>query len=406
MARPELRFPEFTDEWEEVRLKEISSLITKGTTPSSFSDNSEIKFIKIESLNGINIDNEKCLYISKKIHNKELKRSILKKNDILFAIAGATVGKCAVIKENNLPANTNQALAIIRLKDKQCFRFVLSVLESVRMKRYINICLSVGAQPNLSLKQISDFTFFLPHYIEQQKIADFLSSVNAMIQIQEEQILVLEEQKKSVMQKIFNREVRFKTDDGSEYPEWKKTKLNQQALFLQGLTYSPEDVADSGTLVLRSSNIQDNRIVYEDNVYVNMDIPISLRVKEDDILMCARNGSRRLVGKTALITKRDLKHTWGAFMMIIRSNENNKFIYYYLNSELYNKQMFKDSGTSTIGQITKSMLNDCDLFVPCIEEQQRISNCLSGFDEMIQIKKEKLEIWRKIKKGLLQRMFI
>ena len=168
------------------------------------------------------------------------------------------------------------------------------------------------------------------------------------------------------MQKLFNREVRFKADDGSEYPEWKEKRLNQEAVFLQGLTYTPKDIDDKGILVLRSSNIQKNRISYEDKVYVHIDISETLKVKENDVLICVRNGSKQLVGKTALITKTDLGHTWGAFMMIIRSNENNRFIYYYLNSELFNKQIFKDSGTSTINQITKGMLNNCKLFIPHI----------------------------------------
>lgn len=125
--QPKLRFPEFEGTWEFKSLREITSLITKGTTPKTFSENG-VNFIKIECLNGHNIDTSKCLFIDEKTHNKELKRSILQENDLLFAIAGATIGKCTTVKKEALPANTNQALAIIRLKEKENKDYIFKFL--------------------------------------------------------------------------------------------------------------------------------------------------------------------------------------------------------------------------------------------------------------------------------------
>ena len=196
--------------------------------------------------------------------------------------------------------------------------------------------------------------------------------------------------------------LRFKEFSG----DWEEKKLKDEALFLQGLTYSPDDVCNDGILVLRSSNIQDNKITYTDNVFVDKKLPDSLFVKKNDVLICVRNGSKRLVGKTALITEKDLDHTWGAFMMIIRSHSNNTFIYHYLNSELFTKQMFKDFGTATINQITKKMLNDCSLKIPSLPEQTKIADFLSTVDEKIDAEKEILEHLKELKKGLLQQMFV
>src|SRR5260370_41177579 len=120
---PALRFPGFTEPLEETTLSEITSLITKGTTPASFSK-SGINYVKIECLEGKKIRKDKCLFIPTKIHLRELKRSILKEGDILFAIAGATIGKCAIVEQEILPANTNQALSIIRLKDQSHIKFI------------------------------------------------------------------------------------------------------------------------------------------------------------------------------------------------------------------------------------------------------------------------------------------
>jgi type I restriction enzyme S subunit len=136
---------------------------------------SGVNYVKIECLVGISINKEKCLFINEKTHSKELKRSILQENDLLFAIAGATVGKVGIVTSDILPANTNQALAIIRLKNTEYLSYTLQILQSRVMKKYIYQSISVGAQPNLNLEQIGNFEFFLPSLPEQQKIASFLA---------------------------------------------------------------------------------------------------------------------------------------------------------------------------------------------------------------------------------------
>ena len=244
---------------------------------------------------------------------------------------------------------------------------------------------------------------------EQQKIADFLFSVDEVISSSEQEVANLETQKKAVMKKIFSQEVRFKKADGSDFPEWEARDFKEEADYLSGLTYSPDDVvldADDGILVLRSSNIQDGVIDYQDNVFVKCKISDNLFVQENDILMCVRNGSKKLVGKTALIKKSDLGHTWGAFMMIIRSHTDNRFIYHYLNSDNFYTQMFPDVTTDTIAQITKGMLHDCVVEMPCLKEQRLIADFLSDIDEAIAAAKKELELWKEMKKGLLQQMFV
>lgn len=134
---PKLRFPEFSDGWEVKKLGEISDLITKGTTPSKFV-NHGIKFIKLECFDENTINANKCLFIEEETHNKELKRSILQENDLLFAIAGATIGKVNFVKKDILPANTNQALSIVRLKKEESRNFIFQILKSKKMQKYIS----------------------------------------------------------------------------------------------------------------------------------------------------------------------------------------------------------------------------------------------------------------------------
>ena len=183
--------------------------------------------------------------------------------------------------------------------------------------------------------------------------------------------------------------------------EWEKVKLSSQASFLQGLTYTPNDVSNDGTIVLRSSNIQNSMVDYNDIVRVNIIIPEKLKIKENDILMCVRNGSKSLVGKTAWLSKNEEKCTWGAFMNIIRPKERNKFVYYYLNSKYFYNHVWKDLGTATVNQITKQTLESCYLNIPSIEEQEKISNTLSLLDQKIKLQSKKIEDLKLFKKGLI-----
>ena len=140
-------------------------------------------------------------------------------------------------------------------------------------------------------------------------------------------------------------------------------KLSDIAEYWNGLTYKPTDTVEDGkgTLVLRSSNIQNGELAFVDNVYVCCNIKDKLFVKDNDILMCSRNGSAALVGKTAIIKGLKQPTTFGAFMMIVRS-EYYQYLKTYFEMPFFRNQI--STGTSTINQITGKMLNKIELPVP------------------------------------------
>ena len=143
-------------------------------------------------------------------------------------------------------------------------------------------------------------------------------------------------------------------------------KLSDIADYWNGLTYKPANAVEDGigTLVLRSSNIQNGELAFEDNVFVDCSIKEKLFVQDNDILMCSRNGSAALVGKTALIKGLKEPTTFGAFMMIIRS-QYYPYLKTYFELPYFRNQI--STGTSTINQITGKMLNDFQLPVPNME---------------------------------------
>ena len=137
-----------------------------------------------------------------------------------------------------------------------------------------------------------------------------------------------------------------------------------------GLTYSPQDVSDVGIPVLRSGNIQNGKLDFDDLVRVNCEPKQSVMVQDGDLLICARNGSRALVGKVALIESLEEPAAFGAFMAIYRS-EVNSYLYHFIRSPLF-RQMIDEVNTTTINQITQSNLRSTLAPIPPLAEQRRI----------------------------------
>lgn len=191
---------EFPD-WEEKKLGDCCSLITKGTTPKEYPENGDVNFVRIDCIENGSINISKCLKINEQIHNGELARSVLKENDLLCSIAGA-LGVVTVVTKDILPANTNQALAILRLYESENVQYISKTLSSYIMEKYIRECKTVGAQPNLSLGQMRDLIIPYPCSDEQQKIADCLSSLDEVIEKQKATLAAWEELKKGLLQQM------------------------------------------------------------------------------------------------------------------------------------------------------------------------------------------------------------
>lgn len=385
MTTPKLRFKEFDADWNSVSLLDISALVTKGTTPKQFI-NGDINFLKIEAITQSGFDLSKCQTINSEIHNKELKRSILKEGDILFAIAGATIGKNAIVQKELLPANTNQALAIIRLKENYSKVFISKVLNSPLMEKYIDINISTGAQPNLNLQQIGSFSFALPKLNEQIKIASFLSAVDEKITQLTQKHQLLSQYKQGMMQKLFNQQIRFKADDGSEFGEWKSVFLGDISKPQQWKTISSSELTEIGYPVFGANGYIG---FYPKYNHINETIAVTCRG--------ATCGEVTLVKAKSYIT--------GNAMSIDEINENEHLTLYIYYALCF--RGFKDviSGSAQ-PQIVGNAIRKVTFQIPCLEEQTKIANFLSAIDQKIDVASEQLEQAKLWKKGLLQQMFV
>ena len=402
MATPKLRFKEFEGDWSTNKIEEIS-IVTSGGTPSrNVSDywNGDIPWVTT-SLVDFNVINQAEEFITQVgLDNSSAK--LFPKDTILMAMygQGITRGKVAIL---GIDATTNQACAAIKLKNGFETKFIFQNL----MNRYEEIrdLSNEGGQKNLSAGIIKEILISFPEKEEQTKIASFLSAVEEKISQLTQKHELLSQYKQGMMQKLFSQQLRFKADDGSEFGEWEEKKLGEVGENIIGLTYSPTDVTNDGTgiLVLRSSNIKEGRLDKSDKVRVNKKIQDKIIVQPNDILICTRNGSQRLIGKSVIINDDEVM-TFGAFMSVYRS-KYNRFIAYLMQTPWFFEQVQMNLG-ARINQITTGTLNEFTFDFPCLEEQTKIANFLSAIDQKIEVVAQQIEQAKQWKKGLLQQMFV
>ena len=279
--------------------------------------------------------------------------------------------------------------------------------------------LYTGLRNTISKENFFSFKSFVPPKEEQTAIAAFLDRKTALIDqaidIKQKQIELLKERRQILIHKAVTRglnpNVKMK-DSGVEWigeiPEgWEVKRLKHLGNSIIGLTYNPNDLCDmeEGTLVLRSSNLFEGKFRYgeKENAYVKSRIPQKLLIKENDILICSRNGSRDLIGKCALATKVDAGHSFGAFTTVFRSNIN-PYIFCILNSSIF-KALSGMFLTSTINQLTIGNLNSIEVPIPPINEMDEVKNYVENInlkvDTAISLKEQEIEKLKEYKATLI-----
>ena len=213
-----------------------------------------------------------------------------------------------------------------------------------------------GATMKHIIKKDFDNTLIpYPPLEEQREIANILTKAKGIIKARKLELKRLDDLVKARFVEMFGEPL--------TNPKRLPIKsMSEIAEYWNGLTYKPEDVSDEGTIVLRSSNIQNMQLDLADIVRVNCQIGDKKYVKKNDILMCSRNGSAKLVGKVALIRDLPEKMSFGAFMMIIRS-EYYPYLMTYFQLSAFRAQI-TTGATTTINQITSNMMNKIMLPIP------------------------------------------
>ena len=248
-----------------------------------------------------------------------------------------------------------------------------------------------GCRRNVDWEMLYSQLFAVPSLPEQQKIAEFLSTIDTVIAKQKETVSAWEERKKGVMQKLFSQEVRFKADDGSNFPEWEKKKLGDVCKYRKGQSV--------GVNYVGTENMNQN--------FSGVDsLDSTNEVK----------GVTYCVGDTLMSNIRPyLKKTWKADrngvcstdVLVFRPvNVDSDFLYYNISSEKFVLYVMTGVKGSKMPRGDKGHIMEYDMLIPCLAEQQKIADCLSSLDEVIEKQKATLAAWEELKKGLLQQMFV
>lgn len=260
------------------------------------------------------------------------------------------------------------------------------------MDRQLKKMVSSGARMdgllNIGYDAYMSVNIHVPSLPEQQKIAEFLSTIDTVIEKQKETVSAWEERKKGVMQKLFSQEVRFKADDGSDFPEWEEKKLG--------------DIAD--VKVGEKPTLVSDNAAYE---YVNAGTTNSGYVDsyncDGDTVTTPSRGQ----GGIGYVGYQKHEFWLGPLCYKIKSNKDDvltKFMYYALSFD--SKKIVDLKKVGTIPAINRADLIELYMNFPCLAEQQKIADCLSSFDEVIEKQKATLAAWEELKKGLLQQMFV
>lgn len=394
MAVPKLRFKadDGSDylEWSDfTKLEDISAFITKGATPTTYGFDWQpngVYFFRNDCIKNNVFVYGDYSFIAEEA-NKFLQRSEVTGGDIVIAITG-DIGKVGLIPSEVKKANINQHLARVRIVKDAFPYFVYMYLCSDKVQRTYKKIKTGLSMPQLSLAQICDTNIPVVSLPEQQKIAEFLSTIDTVIEKQKETVSAWEERKKGVMQKLFSQKVRFKADDGSDFPDWEEKKLGEVA---------DVKVGEKPTLV--SGNA-----AYE---YVNAGTTNSGYVDsyncDGDTVTTPSRGQ----GGIGYVGYQKCEFWLGPLCYKIKSNKDDvltKFMYYALSFD--SKKIVDLKKVGTIPAINRVDLIELYMSFPCFAEQQKIADCLSSLDEVIEKQKATLAAWEELKKGLLQQMFV
>lgn len=289
----------------------------------------------------------------------------------------------------------NNHAHVLRAKDNAYFLF--ASLEHKDIRRWTQLA---GASRKKLLKEsMLKITIMIPSLPEQQKIADFLSTIDTIIEKQQATVSAWEERKKGVMQKLFSQEVRFKADDGSDFPDWEEKKMTD--LFTRIVEKNRTDLP-ALTIIQGQGTVRrdesDRRISYDSKGLKNYKV-----VRKDNFIVHLRSfeGGLEIANQDGIVSP--AYHVYQG-----NANVNPKFYYPYFRSNNFIRGRLAICVTGVRDGKNIEMNAFDELLLPCpsLPEQQKIADCLSALDAVIEKQKETLEKWQELKKGLLQQMFV
>ena len=379
MNIPEVRFPEFTEEWEKQKLSNILEF-EYGMNAAGKEFDGENKYIRITD-----IEESSRKFLQTKLVSPEGKvteKYRVKFGDILFARTGASTGKTYKYIDNDGKIYFAGFLIRGRVDKKTSVDFIFYLTLNYKYKSWINVMSMRSGQPGINAKEYGSYEFRIPKIEEQQKIGDFFMLLDKRIEQQEQKIALLKDYKKAMMQKIFSQKIRFKDDNGNDYPDWEEKKLGKICR-VKSSQLTNNVVEEIGKYPVYGAN---SIVGYTENYEVNKYVSI------------VKDGAG--VGRIAFINNKS--SVLGTLQYLIGIEITTEFLYVLLNN--VNFKLYQ-TGT-TIPHIYFKDYSKMIIDIPCQLEQEKIASFLTRIDFNIENQEAILNNLKEQKQGLLRKMFV
>lgn len=382
---PKLRFGEFQDELKESFIKNLTK-VYDGTHSTPKYVEKGIPFYSVEHISSD--DFTKTKYISKEVFEKENKRVKLERGDILMT----RIGSVGVAKLIDWEVNASFYVSLALFKNNPSFHspFLAFYINSVPCQKEIwKRTIHVAFPKKINLGEISNCRVALPSFPEQQKIASFLSAVDEKLQQLTKKKELLKEYKKGVIQQIFSGELRFKDDNGNNYPDWEEKNLGKICSVIKGKQLNKSELTETGLYPALNGGINPSGYTDKWNT-------------EKDVITISEGGNS--CGYVNLSKTRFWCGGHCYSLLKLQSNINFKYLFQILKfSETHIMRLRVGSG---LPNIQMKEINKFSVKIPEIDEQQKIANFLSSLDSKIELVNTQIENTKAFKKGLLQQMFV
>ena len=385
MNVPKLRFKEFTDEWKQTPLKNIIySNIIEAPKPTT-------DYIRL----GIRSHCKGTFHELVKIENilSADKMYIVPKNNLILNITFAWEQAIAITDDNDEGKYISNRFPTFAFKDNQLPTFYKYIIPQKRLKYDLNVASPGGAGRNrvLNKKLFLSIPVNIPLLKEQEKISKFLTTVDKKITNLKNTITSLENQKKGLLQQIFSQKLRFKDKNGNNYPNWKKKKLGDLFTIKAGGDINKENFSEQYSIEFKypvyANALTNNGLYGYSNIY---------KIDKPSITVTGRGIN------VGFALSREPFYYPIVRLLVLIPNININFTFFTESINFIH--IFNES--TGVPQLTAPQLSKVNVYVPNIEEQNKIGNLFDKLNEKIDNKKAQLEHWQQIKKGLLQQMFV
>ncbi|WP_370477200.1 restriction endonuclease subunit S [Tamlana flava] len=404
---PELRFAEFKDEWIKASLQDLcDKTISYGIVQTGENIEKGIPCVRVVDLTNSKLDIYSMIKTSEEVSNS-YKKTILEENEIMLALRG-DIGMVKLVGKELVGANLTRGVARISARESIITpSFMNWVLQSEKSIKSINEKVNGSALKEIPLSGLRRVKVVLSKALkEQKKIASFLSSVDKKIEQLNKKKSLLEQYKKGVMQQLFSQKLRFKDDDGSDYPEWRKGKMKDFGRFYYGKSAPKWSISDDAeTPCVRYGELYStyNGQINEIKSYTNIKRS-ELKFSKGGEILIPRVGEDPL--DFAHCSVLNLSNVAiGEMISVYNTKEESLFTVYCINSTL-KKEFAKVVEGGNVSNLYFKYLEEIFISFPCIEEQTKIANFLSAIDTKIALLNTQIENTQQFKKGLLQQMFV